>query len=121
MSVGGLFAYFGMVLPVTESTSIVPLRVPALDRPGLTLYLHDSDTVISGLFSNVKHKVEVHRLKNHYFGTPVLDRKYLEADYETITTPLSDTFAFSDAELQHPDFVYNYLKFEDTLDFAHKM
>ena len=107
-----------MVLPVTGSTSniVVPSRVPAVDGPGLMLYLHDSNTVISGLFSNVKHKVEVHRLINHYFGIPVLDRKYLVADYVDVVPSLDTTVAFSDAELQHPDFVYNYLKFEEQND-----
>ena len=48
VSVGGIFSYFGLILPEMDAISsiLIPSRIPLLDGPGLMLNLHDSDKVI---------------------------------------------------------------------------
>ena len=119
---GGLFSYFGLILPKTDTSTevLISSRVPVLDGPGLTLNVHDNANGYSHLFNKVRHSVNVHRLKNHYFGSPVLDRLYETSDYESVSPPLSETVPFNNIELQSRNFVYNYLKFEG-LEYTNKM
>ena len=65
--------------------------------------------------------MDVHRLKRHYFGIPIIDRKYENTDYEDVS-PLPDvTISFNNEELKNKNFVYNYLKFEELDAFKYFM
>ena len=102
VSVGGIFSYYGLILPEVGSTSsiVVPQRLAWLDQSGMTLFLHDTDTVVKTIFTKIRHNVEVHRLKMHYFNAPVINRRYEKNDFEDVSPPLDTIISFNDNELK---------------------